>query len=543
MEHSLLHGFQLCGLIFALGGALFRLLILAPVARRLPVSHADQLRAADGELSRWVLVAAVAGGFAAGIDILVQVAELQGKTIYGPVDFTVLARYLSLTTVGRLALLRCALLLAMALVVRMAMPLKWWIAAGLGVAAALVASMVSHAAAVPAGRSTVLVAQFLHIVAAALWLGMLGNVLIVTAHVIHAHGENAPQIVGQVVNRFSPFALATAIILLLSGLFSTMRFLLSPASMLVSPYGLTLLVKLTLLTLVLYPAFVNWQSIRPALLAAENSATAASPVIRRFLRLLELELTAGILVITIAGIVGAISPPGADGSARLTARQVEALLSPKLPPTGFSDPKQFVGALDRTEEDMRYAEFTHTWSGAFVIALGLCWLGQSVSGRRARAFAKFWPILLIPFGIFIAAIADPEVWILRSLSLTEALQNAQILEHQVGAVLVFVLVFLGFRDSRRPAEQRPLGYALPIVMIAGSLMLLGHAHTSLGASEELGTLINVEHAVFGAFGLFGGLLRWLQLRQLLPARFVNYLWPGCVIGLGLFMAFFYREIY
>jgi hypothetical protein len=50
-----------------------------------------------------------------------------------------------------------------------------------------------------------------------------------------------------------------------------------------------------------------------------------------------------------------------------------------------------------------------------------------------------------------------------------------------------------------------------------------------------------QHAIFGAFGLLAGTLRWLNLRGLFPDRAARLLWPGLVIGLGLFMTFCYRE--
>jgi hypothetical protein len=64
----------------------------------------------------------------------------------------------------------------------------------------------------------------------------------------------------------------------------------------------------------------------------------------------------------------------------------------------------------------------------------------------------------------------------------------------------------------------------------------------LGASDQLSTLINVEHAIFGVLGLAAGLMRWLQLRALLPSA-APWGWSICVIALGGFMAFFYKELY
>ena len=107
--------------------------------------------------------------------------------------------------------------------------------------------------------------------------------------------------------------------------------------------------------------------------------------------------------------------------------------------------------------------------------------------------------------------------------------------------MAFIIVVFGWRDRRRPPQQRPLGYLLPVVMILGSLLLLGHAHSNFTSTQQLTNLINVQHAVLGGLGLFAGFVRWLNLRGLFPERTARWVWPGLVIALGMFMAFCYRE--
>ena len=104
-----------------------------------------------------------------------------------------------------------------------------------------------------------------------------------------------------------------------------------------------------------------------------------------------------------------------------------------------------------------------------------------------------------------------------------------------------MLVWLGLRDLRRPEANRPLGYALPVILVLGGILLLGHTHSTLTITEEVTNLINVQHAIFGTFILIAGAVRWLSLRGLFPPKFAGVIWPSMIIGLGLFMAFFYRE--
>jgi putative copper resistance protein D len=534
MEHSLLHGLQFCGLIFALGGVLFQLLVLGPALRGQPAdARAVELRAIT---NRWIFRAALAATGGVFFDLFVQVAEINNKTIYGGMRIATVFRYLHATTIGNIAAIKLVLLLAATLLVRRANNLVLFVVL---MAAAFVSTLISHSAALPQNRGMAIAAQFVHIAGAAFWLGMLAFVLLATVKL--ARGQRGDlDLLAAIVTRFSPYALASVILISISGVYSSFRFIASPRAIFVSAYGLTLLLKFVLLSVVAYAGFLNWRLIRPQL--TQNNLENRSCLARRFLSLLEFELSAGILLMLVAGILGAISPPSQEGYAQLNSIQTEALLSPRLPAAKLVDPKRFVGAPARTDDDLRYAEFTHQWSGVFVLLIGLGWLAQSLSARRAGIAARVWPLLLLPFGAFISAIADPEVWILHSYSVRDMLSDPGILEHQTGALLVLVLAWFGLRDTKREPQMRPLGYLFPIVIIAGSLMLLGHAHSNLGVSEELSSLINMQHAIIGGFGLLAGVARWFQIRQLPGRNWFHVVWPALIVLIGIFMAFFYREL-
>ncbi len=248
---------------------------------------------------------------------------------------------------------------------------------------------------------------------------------------------------------------------------------------------------------------------------------------------------------TSAGRLASVSPPTPSGEGRLSPAQLEAMLEPRPPRTDIVDPATWVGSPTRTDDDLRYSEFMHQWSGILVCVLGLAWLVQAVGGDgpAARAAAWVWPASLIPFAIFVYIASDPEVWPLGTVSPLVALTDPIVLEHRIGALMIVVLAVLGLREARRGGgNERPLGRALPVVMIAGSLLLLGHAHSSFAASDSLTTLINVQHAVLGGLGLLAGVVRWLELRALVPHRFASVVWPTLVLVIGLVMAFSYREL-
>jgi copper resistance protein D len=557
MEHSALHAIQLTGILIALGGPFLVLALMRPACRALgPDESRDTLaRGISASVARWVFCGALVAGLGTLVDLLVQVAEVRGQTVFAGVSPSLVTLFATHTVVGQLCLARAGLLLLAAGAARLSSRHKWWLAAALALGAATCSSLVSHAAAQPTARLPAIASQVAHLASGSVWIGVIIHLLAARKLIVAATSPGSIALVARIVRRFSPIALTATSLLALSGLMAVARFVGDAHGVFTSAYGLTLLVKLALLVPVLYAGAMNFRVTRPALLAlagapakgdateeSSSRAETAATVLRRFGHFLELEVTAGVLVVMVAGIVGSVSPPGEDGTLRLTSAQVHALLSPDLPTTAIVHPATFYGASVRGIDDLRYSEFMHNWSGVIVCLLGLCWLTQSVGGRAGRWAGNGWPWLLVPFALFVAVASDPEVWWLRRVSWWQALRDPQLLEHQLGALMILLLMWLGWREIKKPDDKRPLGYALPVIMILGSLLLLGHAHSTLTVTEELTNLINVQHAVFGAFGLLAGTIRWLSLRGLFPPHAARWVWPSLVVGLGLFMAFCYREV-
>jgi len=538
MEHSALHALLLIGLLAALGGALLAGCFVRPAARALgPDPERDALvRKLDTHLANGVALFSLIAATATTLDFLVQVAEAEGRTVFAGANLGLVGEFVTQATVGQLGLLRLAFVLFTAAATRLPNPARWPLTALLALAAIVVTTFVSHAAAQPTGRVLALTLQVAHLLATAAWMGVLVPLFFARHHWLADPTPPRAALVAEIIRRFSPFALAVVGALLLSGLIAASRFLHTTGALFISAYGLTLIIKLALLTPALYAGWINFRTLRPEL---TRDATAALP---RFARSLELEVTAGLLVITAAGILGSISPPGDDGALRLTPTQIRALATPDLPTSHVENWTAPEDPRGPTVDDLRYSEFTHGWSGVLVTLLGLGWLAQSVGGPFRAWAPRLIPFLLVPFGLFIALAANPELWLLRFLHPTEAVTNPLLLEHQFGAALVFLLAWLSWRDRRNPEPLRPLGYALPVIMIAGSLLLLGHAHSVPNVPDDLANLINVQHGFFGMCGLTAGTVRWFQLRGILTAAWARWVWPGAVIALGLFMTFFYREV-
>src|SRR5262245_29505914 len=113
-----------------------------------------------------------------------------------------------------------------------------------------------------------------------------------------------------------------------------------------------------------------------------------------------------------------------------------------------------------------------------------------------------------------------------------------VLEHRLGAGLVLLLAWLGWR-ARGAAGTTPHSVTrLPVILIGGSLAFLDHARQGLASCERLDMLIGVRGAIIAGLGPSPG---WLELGVPLPSP-VAGIWPGLIIVLGAFMAFWHRVL-
>lgn len=561
MEHSALHAFELIGQVIALGGVFLMWGILWPAKKSLGETGTALMEELQSSIERWIFHGALMAATASFINLFVEVAEVQGETIFGGVNMNLFAQFTTGTVVGRREVARTAALLVTTMATlmpnraafifpaRLMRAFKWVLITLSILTSIFLTSMISHSAAQPTNRIADIAAQMAHIVTVALWMGILIHLLAMRRWIEGEPGRENIRFVAEIIRRFSPLALTVITLLFVSGMFMASHLVGSVGALLTSAYGLLLLIKLGMLVPALFAGSVNFRVIRPQLIARAKDekngdcpTNAKTEVLKRFGRMLELEVTAGVLVILLAGILASVSPPGESGVYRLSKQQARALLSPSLPAAEYINPATFYDAPERTLADMRYAEFTHHWSGVMVCALGIFWLLQSVGGRLGKWAAAGWPLLLIPFMLLVLIASDPEVWLLRRVSPWKMFSDPQLLEHKMGGMILLVLVWLGWRDRRKPPTNRPLGYSLPIICILGGALLLGHVHSMVNSTEDVTNLISYQHVIFGAFMVFAGLIRWLSLRGLFPMRAGDFIWPSLILGLGIFMAFFYREV-
>lgn len=180
-----------------------------------------------------------------------------------------------------------------------------WAAVALAAGAVAATSLGSHAAALQEGRTVAVLADAAHLAMAAVWVGG------VVAFLLLAWGRGA-QRAGELVARFSPLAVASVGLILLTGAYASVRHIpclpersCTLGGLAEEPYALLVGLKLLLLAPLVAIGAYNKASLGPRLERGD-----ASPLLLR--RVLQGEAVLMALVVSAAGILAASPPPDAD---------------------------------------------------------------------------------------------------------------------------------------------------------------------------------------------------------------------------------------
>ena len=176
----------------------------------------------------------------------------------------------------------------------------WLLAALACVTLALSAALAGHAGAATSARTVAIVDDTLHILGASAWLGSLFWML---AHVVRMHRtlDDGPARVASLVAAFSPVALGSAAVVVLTGVVSAWLRLGSIPALWSTSYGQVLLVKLLFLSGVTATGFYNWRFVQPSL------GTSAATV--RLRRSATSELVIGVVVLIVTAVLVAMPTP------------------------------------------------------------------------------------------------------------------------------------------------------------------------------------------------------------------------------------------
>jgi copper transport protein len=144
----------------------------------------------------------------------------------------------------------------------------------------------------------------IHVLAAGLWLGTLFVLVVAglaTALRDEPSRERRGALVAEMVNAFSPLALAMGGVVVLFGVLTAWRHLKTLPALWTTPYGYALIVKLCVVAAVFALGAWNWRRQRPAL-GTEDAAL-------RIRRSATAELTAAALVLAVTAVLVSLPAP------------------------------------------------------------------------------------------------------------------------------------------------------------------------------------------------------------------------------------------
>lgn len=301
---AVLRWFTLVGAVATIGAVAFRYTVLRRVSLEVDreirteyLPDADRRAGSLGALAALLLLAASVARFL-----------LQSLAVHGSdeaLDPAMLSAMLSRTNWGLAWMIQATgALLALGdfLFVRRRRK-SGWLAAAAGCALIAVGlARASHAAVVPSLAGLSIIANIVHTGAAAGWLGNLLLIFAVGLPIAwRLDRDDRWTVVRDIVNAFSPAALAFGGIAVLTGAFMAWTHVGSISALTGTDYGRVLLLKLGLLATTGMIGAYNWLRVRPAL----GDQTGA----RRLRRSAGAELTIAALVLAVTAVLVALPLP------------------------------------------------------------------------------------------------------------------------------------------------------------------------------------------------------------------------------------------
>jgi copper transport protein len=297
ISNSLARTFSFVGLLVLIGATSFRMLIL-PRAREINTETRARMerRAAALGLAASVLVMVSA---LARINLESEMmSAMPGMQTMSMTD-------MMMHTQWGFAL-RLELGAALVTLVSFALAMRrlwsaWLVATISAIVLAVTPALAGHAAASPRFTSLMIAGDFLHVLGASSWLGSLFAVMVVGVPLSFAlDGAERWSSVASLVNSFSPIALASAAVVVVSGITASWVHLEHLSSLWQTAYGQVLLVKLFLVSITIMIGAYNFRRVQPQLVSELGSL--------RLRRSAVMELSVGFLILLATGFLTGISP-------------------------------------------------------------------------------------------------------------------------------------------------------------------------------------------------------------------------------------------
>jgi copper transport protein len=273
-------------------------LVLVRARERIPESLRSEIRRRAlrwGMAGAWLVVVAAVGRLLAQVSAASDPSEPYTETLRAVLASRWGSRWVIQSAVACLAVGLCLFALRRT-------PRRYL----QGIAAILIAftwPLTGHAMDFPLGAVWGVLAQGMHVLAIALWIGTLGVVLAsATPPVRRAPADDRRTVVLALVTTFSPLALIAAGTAVFAGGVLAVANVRSADALFHSAYGQMLLRKLFFVAATAALGAYNWRRVQPALRRAD-----ASP---RLLRSAVAEVTVALVILVFTALLSAMDAPG-----------------------------------------------------------------------------------------------------------------------------------------------------------------------------------------------------------------------------------------
>jgi len=297
MTNSFARAFSFVGLLMLIGATTFRALVL-PRPRGISIELKARMEQRAAVLGLVASFLVIVGALAKGFLMSQMMSAMPDVHVMSMTDVAMHTRW------GRAFRLELGMatvaFLSFALAARRVRG-AWVVASISGLVLAATPALAGHAAATPRFTSLMIFTDYLHVIGGASWLGSLLAVMVVGVPVsLTLAGVERWSSIASLVNSFSPTALASVSIVVVSGAIASFVHLEDVSALWQTPYGQVLLLKLFLVAITLSIGAYNFRGVQPQLLTEVGSAR---------LRLsTAIELAAGFLILLVTGFLTGISP-------------------------------------------------------------------------------------------------------------------------------------------------------------------------------------------------------------------------------------------
>src|SRR2546423_489843 len=296
-SNSLARAFSFVGILALIGAAAFRALVL-PRARGIDAAARVRMESRAAVLGFTASVLVIVSALARLFLESQMMSAMPGMQTMGMTDMAMHTRW---GLILRLELGAAVVALVSFVFAARRLRGAWLVASVTALVLGITPALAGHAAASPKFTSLMILSDFLHALGGASWLGSLLVVMVVGVPLsLMLDGVERWSSIASLVNSFSPVALASVTVVVVSGLVASWVHLEHLSALWQTTYGQVLLLKLVLVAIALTIGAYNLRRVQPQLVNEVGAIRLARSTL--------LELAFGFLILLVTGFLTGISP-------------------------------------------------------------------------------------------------------------------------------------------------------------------------------------------------------------------------------------------